>query len=49
MSQDDQVHCYLMMGVAVRLALRMGLHRDSSKIGTHFTPFEAECRRRMCH
>jgi len=39
MSQDDQVHSYLMIGVAVRLALRMGLHRDSSKIWTHFTPF----------
>lgn len=25
----------------------MGLHRDSSNIGTHFTPFEAEFRRRM--
>ncbi|KAE8449158.1 hypothetical protein EG329_008542 [Mollisiaceae sp. DMI_Dod_QoI] len=47
MSRDDQVHCYLLMGVAVRLALRMGLHRDSSRIGTQFTPFEAECRRRM--
>jgi hypothetical protein len=47
MSQDDQVHCYLMISVAVRLALRMGLHRDSSKIGTHFTPFEAEFRRRL--
>jgi hypothetical protein len=47
MSQDDQVHCYLMISVAVRLALRMGLHRDSSKIGTHFTPFEAESRRRL--
>lgn len=47
MSRDDQVHCYLLSAVAVRLALRMGLHRDSSKIGTHFTPFEAESRRRM--
>jgi hypothetical protein len=47
MSRDDQVHCYLLSGVAVRLALRMGLHRDSSKIGTNFTPFEAESRRRM--
>ncbi|KAG0650930.1 Fusarisetin A cluster transcription factor fsa6 [Hyphodiscus hymeniophilus] len=47
MSGDDQVHCYLLMSVAVRLALRTGLHRDSSKIGTNFTPFEAEARRRM--
>lgn len=47
MSRDDQVHSYLLVGVAVRLALRMGLHRDSSKIGTHFTPFEAESRRRI--
>jgi hypothetical protein len=47
MSRDDQVHCYLLVGVAVRLALRMGLHRDSSKIGTQFTPFESESRRRM--
>lgn len=47
MGRDDQVHSYLLIGVAVRLALRMGLHRDSSNIGTHFTPFEAESRRRM--
>jgi hypothetical protein len=47
MSQNDQVHSYLLMGVANRLALRMGLHRDSSKVGTNFTPFEAETRRRM--
>ncbi|KAF4625975.1 hypothetical protein G7Y89_g12188 [Cudoniella acicularis] len=47
MSRDDQVHSYLLVSVAVRLALRMGLHRDSSKIGTHFTPFEAEFRRRI--
>jgi len=47
MSRDDQVHSYLLSAVAVRLALRMGLHRDSSKLGTHFTPFEAETRRRL--
>lgn len=50
MSRDDQVHSYLLSGVAMRLALRIGLHRDPSKMGTHFTPFEAESRRRMwCH
>jgi hypothetical protein len=49
MSRDDQVHSYLLSAVAVRLALRMGLHRDSSKLGTKFTPFEAESRRRMWH
>ncbi|KUJ17518.1 uncharacterized protein LY89DRAFT_583987 [Mollisia scopiformis] len=47
MSRDDQVHCYLLMAVGVRLALRMGLHRDSSKIETRLCPFEAEIRRRM--
>ena len=44
-SQDSQVGIWLLFGLVVRLALRMGYHRD----GSHFTrlsPFQAEMRRR---
>ncbi|KUJ06682.1 uncharacterized protein LY89DRAFT_702815 [Mollisia scopiformis] len=49
LNKVDQVQCYLLVGNAVRLGLRMGLHRDSSKIGGHITPFQGEMRRRMWH
>ncbi|KAF4625941.1 hypothetical protein G7Y89_g12223 [Cudoniella acicularis] len=48
-SKDGQVHMYLLIGNIIRLALRMGLHRDSTKIGGHITPFQAEFRRRIWH
>lgn len=48
-SKDDQVQCFLLIGNAVRLALRMGIHRDSSKVGGNITPFQAEIRRRLWH
>lgn len=47
LSDADQVNCYVMLGVAVRLALRMGLHRDPDKVGGKMTPFEGEMRRRL--
>lgn len=48
LSIGDQVHCYLLCGNAIRLALRMGLHRDASKVGGGtITPFQAEMRRRL--
>lgn len=49
LSKDDSVHCFLLVGNVVRLAMRMGLHRDSSKVGRHITPFQGEMRRRMWH
>ena len=48
-SKDDQVQSYLLVGSAVRLALRMGLHRDSTKVGGNITPFQGEIRRRLWH
>lgn len=49
MSKDDQAHLYLLIGNIVRLSLRMGLHRDATKIGGNITPFQAEIRRRIWH
>jgi hypothetical protein len=49
LSKVDQFNCFLMIGCAVRLALRMGLHRDATKIEAKFTPFQAEMRRRLWH
>ncbi|RFU35212.1 hypothetical protein B7463_g1097, partial [Scytalidium lignicola] len=46
-SRHDQVSCYLFIGSAVRLALRMGLHRDPTKVGGDMSPFQGEMRRRM--
>jgi hypothetical protein len=43
---NDLVHCYLLVGVTIRLSLRMGLHRDSSKIDGIISVYEAEMRRR---
>jgi hypothetical protein len=48
-SQEDQVHPYLLIGNAVRLALRMGLHRDATKVGGSISPYQAEIRRRIWH
>ncbi|KAN0099272.1 Fungal specific transcription factor domain containing protein [Hyaloscypha variabilis] len=49
LSKDDQVQSFLLVGNVVRLALRMGLHRDSTKVGGVITPFQAEIRRRLWH
>ena len=49
LSKDDQVHTFLLIGNAVRLALRMGLHRDSTKVGGIISPYEVEIRRRLWH
>jgi hypothetical protein len=46
---NNQVACYLLLGVAIRLALRMGLHRDPDKVGGRITPYEGEIRRRLWH
>ncbi|KAF5870883.1 putative c6 transcription protein [Botrytis fragariae] len=47
LSDADQVNCYVLLGVAVRLALRMGLHRDPDRVGGQITPFQGEMRRRL--
>jgi hypothetical protein len=49
LSKDDMGMPYLLIGIAVRLALRMGLHRDPSKLGGNLTPFQGEMRRRLWH
>ncbi|KFY44980.1 hypothetical protein V494_01233 [Pseudogymnoascus sp. VKM F-4513 (FW-928)] len=36
---------FVLSGVAVRLARRMGLHRDGTSLG--LSPFDTECRRRL--
>ena len=48
-SKGDQMNCYLIVGVAVRLALRMGLHRDSNNVASSITPYQGEIRRRIWH
>ncbi|KIW62391.1 hypothetical protein PV04_10571 [Phialophora macrospora] len=42
---DSDTEPWLMIGVAARLALRMGYHRDPRHLA-HITPFEGEMRRR---
>lgn len=43
--QVSDTEPWLMMGIAARLALRMGYHRDPSHL-VHISPFEGEMRRR---
>ncbi|EMR88111.1 putative c6 transcription protein [Botrytis cinerea BcDW1] len=47
LNDSNQVNCYVVLGVAVRLALRMGLHRDPDRVGGQITPFQGEMRRRL--
>ncbi|OAP55387.1 hypothetical protein AYL99_10360 [Fonsecaea erecta] len=42
---DTETEPWLLMGVAARLALRMGYHRDPRHLA-HISPFEGEMRRR---
>ena len=44
--QDDNTQMWLLLGDCVRLAMRMGYHRDPAAY-SHFTPFECEMRRRV--
>lgn len=43
---SSQMGCYVLLGVCVRLMLKVGLHRDPSKL-PNISPFDAEMRRRM--
>ncbi|KAG0646560.1 Fusarisetin A cluster transcription factor fsa6 [Hyphodiscus hymeniophilus] len=49
LSKDDQMSCYLLIGVTVRLAMRMGLHRDSNNFSGNITIYQGEFRRRVWH
>ncbi|KAJ0114913.1 hypothetical protein J7T55_004655 [Diaporthe amygdali] len=47
-NRTSQMNCYLLSSVCIRLMLKMGLHRDPTKLpGTQISPFEAEMGRRM--
>lgn len=47
-NRTSQMNCYLLSSVCIRIMLKMGLHRDPTKLpGSHVTPFEAEMGRRM--
>lgn len=49
LNKGEQANCYFIIGTAVRLALRMGLHRDSSGVRSKTTPYQTEFRRRLWH
>ncbi|KAI0913323.1 hypothetical protein F4823DRAFT_622315 [Ustulina deusta] len=42
----SQLNCYLLCSTLIRLMLKMGLHRDPSKL-PRITPYQGEMRRRM--
>ncbi|KAI0537797.1 hypothetical protein GGR58DRAFT_470290 [Xylaria digitata] len=42
----SQINCYLLCATLIRLMLKMGLHRDPSKLPS-ITPYQGEMRRRM--
>ncbi|KAK9320869.1 fungal-specific transcription factor domain-containing protein [Lipomyces orientalis] len=44
-SEDTQIETWILLGVIVRLALRMGYHRDASHF-PHISVFQGEMRRR---
>lgn len=43
---DSQINLWFLMGIIIRLAMRMGYHRDS-KNHDNISPFEGEMRRRV--
>jgi hypothetical protein len=45
-NQDTQIETWILLGVIIRLALRMGYHRDPSHF-PHISPFHGEMRRRV--
>ncbi|KAK0727272.1 fungal-specific transcription factor domain-containing protein, partial [Lasiosphaeria miniovina] len=47
-NRASQMNCYLLTAVCIRMMLRMGLHRDPSKLA-HIPPFDGEMRRRLWH
>jgi hypothetical protein len=49
LSRVDQQNCYLIVGVAVRLAMKMGLHRDPDHAKGKISLYRGEIRRRIWH
>ncbi|KAH8908692.1 hypothetical protein BR93DRAFT_496754 [Coniochaeta sp. PMI_546] len=45
-NRASQMNCYLLCAVGIRLMMKMGLHRDPSKL-PNISPFDGEMRRRM--
>ncbi|KAI0881063.1 fungal-specific transcription factor domain-containing protein [Annulohypoxylon maeteangense] len=45
-NRENRMNCYLLSSVLIRLMLKMGLHRDPSKL-PGITPYDGEMRRRM--
>ncbi|XXG99770.1 hypothetical protein Hte_006111 [Hypoxylon texense] len=45
-NRENRMNCYLLSSILIRLMLKMGLHRDPSKL-PNITPYEGEMRRRM--
>ncbi|KAI0166843.1 fungal-specific transcription factor domain-containing protein [Hypoxylon sp. FL1284] len=45
-NRENRMNCYLLSSTMIRLMLRMGLHRDPSKL-PDITPYEGEMRRRI--
>ncbi|KAF3771278.1 hypothetical protein M406DRAFT_245308 [Cryphonectria parasitica EP155] len=44
----SHMNCYLLSGVCIRIMLKMGLHRDPSKLpGAQLSAYDAEMRRRL--
>ncbi|KAG7106385.1 rRNA-processing protein fcf1 like [Verticillium longisporum] len=47
-NRNSQMNCYLLASTVMRLMLKLGFHRDPSKL-SHITAFQGEMRRRMWH
>ncbi|KAI1390969.1 fungal-specific transcription factor domain-containing protein [Hypoxylon trugodes] len=45
-NRENRMNCYLLSAVLLRLMLKMGLHRDPSKL-PNITPYHGEMRRRI--
>ncbi|KAI4867238.1 hypothetical protein F4820DRAFT_213039 [Hypoxylon rubiginosum] len=45
-NRENRMNCYLLSSILIRLMLKMGFHRDPSKL-PNITPYEGEMRRRM--
>lgn len=47
-NRTSHMNCYLLAGVCIRIMLRMGLHRDPSKLpGAQISAYDGEMRRRI--
>ncbi|EEY18036.1 conserved hypothetical protein [Verticillium alfalfae VaMs.102] len=48
LNRNSQMNCYLLASTVMRLMLKLGFHRDPSKL-SHISAFQGEMRRRMWH